>query len=133
MGDNGKPKGTCDECISGTLKVFEKLHAKCPNAKFMFMGYSQGGALMSNAIAQLPAEIKSLVIGGVLFGSTRGSIAGFPKENWASYCASSDQVCKSRGGSGSSGSHLSYGSNGDVEKAVAYLSTKIDAAGGKGK
>jgi Cutinase len=131
MGDNGKPKGTCDACITGTVKMFQTLHAKCPKANFMFMGYSQGGALMSSVIPQLPADIKSKVIGGVLFGSTRGTIAGFPKDKWASYCATDDRACNSRGNSGSSGSHLSYTSNGDVPKAIAFLGKKIDAASGK--
>jgi hypothetical protein len=108
------------------------MHTKCPKAKLMFMGYSQGGALMSNVIPLLPADVKSQIIGGVLFGSTRGTIQGIPKEIWMSYCSTDDRACNSRGNSGSSGSHMSYPSNGDVEKAVAFLSKQIDTAKGKG-
>jgi cutinase len=129
VGDNGKPKGTCDTCITGAVKTFEKVHAKCPNAKLLFMGYSQGGALMSSVIPQLPNEVKAKVIGGVVFGSTRGTIAGIPKESWAAYCATDDRICNSRGNTGSTGSHLSYSSNGDADKAIAFLSTRIDGAG----
>jgi len=84
---------------------------------------------MSSAIPQLSAGTKSKVIGGVLFGSTRATIAGFPNESWASYCAADDKICKSK--SGSTGSHLSYSGNGDVQKAIAFLSKKIDGAKSK--
>src|ERR1700761_7808414 len=131
IGDNGKPKGTCEECITGAVKVFQSLHQKCPQAKFLFMGYSQGGAWMASAIPLLPADIKPLVIGGVLFGSTRGTIAGYPKENWASFCSKDDRICNSRGTTGSTGSHLSYSSNGDAEKAIAFLGKRIDASSGR--
>jgi cutinase len=132
MGDNSKPKGTCDECITGTVKVFTNLAKKCPSAKFMFMGYSQGGALMSNAIPLLPADVRARTIAGVFFGSTRGSIANFPKDNLLQLCAGSDNVCVKRGSSGSSGSHLSYSSNGDIEKAADFLAKKIASGGGRG-
>jgi alpha-beta hydrolase superfamily lysophospholipase len=128
MNDNGKPKGTCDACITGTIKMFQKVHTQCPKAKLMFMGYSQGGALMSNVIPQLPANIKSSIIGGVMFGSTRGTVAGYPKEKTAFYCSVDDRACNRRGNSGSSGSHMSYPKNGDVEKAVTFLGKQIDAA-----
>lgn len=83
---------------------------------------------MSNVIPQLPADVKTAIIGGVMFGSTRGTIAGYPKQNVAFYCSVDDRACNRRGNSGSTGSHLSYPSNGDVEKAVAFLSKQIDAA-----
>jgi len=127
MGDNSKPKGTCEECITGTVNMFNKLSTKCPQAKFMFMGYSQGGALMSNAIPALPDNIRSKVIGGVLFGSTRGTIDKYPKENWISLCAQSDNVCAKRGNTSGTGSHLSYSSNGDVDKAVDFLVKRVEA------
>ncbi|KAF2663347.1 cutinase [Microthyrium microscopicum] len=129
VGDNSKPKGTCDECISGTIKMFGKMHTKCPKANLMFMGYSQGGAIMSSAIPQLAPDVKSKVIGGVLFGSTRQTISGLTKDQFASYCGSEDSICNRVAKSGSTGSHLAYSKNGDVEKAVAFLSSKIDAAG----
>jgi hypothetical protein len=89
---------------------------------------------MSNAIPLLSQEIRTQIIGGVLFGSTRGNISGIPKEVWTQYCADSDNVCVRRGATGSTGSHLSYTSNGDIDKAVAYLAGKIDKAGtGKGR
>jgi len=128
MGDNSKPKGTCDSCVTGSVRVFQKVHAQCPKAKLMFMGYSQGGALMSNVIPALPPDVKKSVIGGVMFGSTRGTIAGFPKENVAFFCSVEDKACNRRGNSGSSGSHMSYPKNGDVDKAIAFLSKKIDSA-----
>jgi len=131
MGDNSKPKGTCEECITGTVKMFTNLAAKCPKAKFMFMGYSQGGALMSNAIPALTDDVRKKVIGGVLFGSTRGTIDKYPKENWISLCAQSDNVCAKRGNTSGTGSHLSYSSNGDVDKAVDFLVKRVEANGGK--
>jgi cutinase len=111
--------------------MFQTVNQKCPKAKLMFMGYSQGGALMTNVIPQLSPEIKSQIIGGVLFGSTRGTIAGISKDVWTAYCATDDRVCNSRGNTGGTGSHMSYSSNGDVAKAVQFLGKKIEAAAGK--
>jgi len=134
MGDNGKPKGTCDGCITGAVNVFNRLAKKCPNAKFLFMGYSQGGALMSNVIPLLPEDVRRRTIGGVLYGSTRGTIANYPKENWLSICAGSDNVCSRRGTTpGSSGSHLSYSSNGDIDRGAKFLAERIAAGGRRGK
>jgi cutinase len=129
MGDNGKPKGTCDACISGAVKVFESLHAKCPNSNFMFSGYSQGGALMSNTIPALSAETKAKVVGGVMFGSTRPNIPGFPKEKYVSLCAKGDGVCdRSSGSVGITAGHMSYGSSPELRQAVDFLTKK--AGGG---
>jgi cutinase len=129
MGDNGKAKGTCDACISGAVKVFERLHAKCPNSNFMFSGYSQGGALMSNTIPALSAETKAKVVGGVMFGSTRPYIPGFPKDKYEALCAKGDGVCDRSGGSfGITAGHLSYSSSPELRKAVEFLTKK--AGGG---
>jgi cutinase len=86
---------------------------------------------MSNAIPLLSADIRQRTVGGVLYGSTRGTIANYPKENWISLCASSDNVCAKRGTSGSQGSHLSYTSNGDIEKGADFLAKRIAATGGR--
>jgi hypothetical protein len=86
---------------------------------------------MSNAIPLLPDDVRSRLTGGVLYGSTRGTIAKYPKENWLSICAGSDVVCSSRGTTpGSSGSHLSYSSNGDIERGAKFLAGRMSGSGG---
>jgi cutinase len=92
---------------------------------------SQGAAVMHNAIPLLSADVKKQIIGGVLFGDTRNkesneSIPGIPKENLIIFCDKDDNVCWGR--KEISAGHLAYTQNGDIDKAINFLATKIDAA-----
>jgi cutinase len=58
---------------------------------------------MHGAVAKLPEQVKSKVVGGVLFGDSLnkrsgGSIPSFPKDRLLEVCTSGDGVC---GGGGS--------------------------------
>jgi cutinase len=84
---------------------------------------------MHNVIPSLPPAIRSQIIGGVLFGDTKNkqngaTIRDFPKEKLLSICAQDDGVCW--GGLNVTNGHLVYTQNGDVDKAIAFLSSKID-------
>ena len=83
---------------------------------------------MHSAIPLLPAQIKSQIIAGVLFGDTKNkqsgaSIKDFPKEKLKSFCRSDDGVCN--GGLNVNAGHVSYREVGDVDKAIEYLAAKF--------
>jgi cutinase len=53
---------------------------------------------MTAAIGDLPDDVKSQVVGAVLYGDTRnaqtdGSIPGYPQEDTLIICATGDGVC----------------------------------------
>jgi cutinase len=121
--------------INEAKGLFTQAVTKCPNALIVFGGFSQGTAVIHNAVSTLPANVKSKLIAGVLFGDTRnkqdrGQIPNFPKDKVTIFCAKSDGVCG--GGLNVTGGHFSYISNGDGPKAIAFLKSKIDAKGRSG-
>jgi cutinase len=92
LGDNGLAKGTTDGAITEATNMFTTASTKCPNAILTFGGYSQGAAVMHHTITALPSEIKTKLVGGVLFGDTRykadgGFIKGYPKDKVMIFCA----------------------------------------------
>jgi cutinase len=94
---------------------------------------SQGTAVMHNTVAGLPKALQNKIAGGVLFGDTRNvqdghKVPNFPKERIQIYCYSSDGVC---GGSlNVTNGHFVYATNGDGDKAIAFLKKQIDTARG---
>ncbi len=73
-------------------------NAKCPSSAIVAGGYSQGTAVMSNAISELSSTIKNQVKGVVLFGYTKnlqngGGIPNFPDSKVRVYCKTTDAVC----------------------------------------
>jgi cutinase len=129
--DNMLELGTADASIEAALDVFKKVNAKCPTAKLLFMGYSQGAALMHKTIERLPAGIKAQTIGGTLFGDTKNkqsgaSIEGYPKDQLATYCVEDDGVCW--GGLRVTAGHMAYLTNGDVQKAIAFLAGRAESS-----
>jgi cutinase len=91
---------------------------------------------MMNAVKGLPANIKSKVVGGVLFGYTKnaqmkGAIPNYPKDEVMVFC---DETSPGKFGDGVCGGklnvnagHMVYMTNGDGAKAVKFLKGKIDA------
>jgi len=135
--DNGNPKGTSAAATQEAVKVFQQAASKCPNAKIVFGGYSQGGAVMHTAIQKLPASIKNRLLGGVLFGDTlnqrnRHAIPGFPPNRVKEYCANGDGICE-RAFRGITSGHLSYTTNGMGNQAVGFLISKINSGGNGGQ
>jgi cutinase len=85
---------------------------------------------MHNAVSALPANIKSRVVGGVLFGDTRnkqdrGQVPNYPKDQVTIYCDKGDGVCG--GALNVNAGHFVYTRDGTAPKAVAFLKGKIDA------
>jgi cutinase len=93
-------------------------------------GYSQGAAVMVNAVSKLDPSIQERVAGVVLYGNTRnkqegGKIPDFPAEKAKTYCNASDGVCG--GALLVTAGHLTY--TRDVSSAVQYLQGQISAQG----
>jgi len=130
LGDNARPGGTSPEAIKKAQSLFQLAVSKCPQATIVFGGYSQGTAVMHNAVKGLSPDIKTHIAGGVLFGDTRntqdkGQVPDFPKDKVHIYCDSGDGVCK--GTLAVTAGHFAYMGNGDGPKAIAFLKGKIDA------
>jgi cutinase len=86
---------------------------------------------MHNVIPNLPEEIKSKIIGGVLFGDTRKKIEPqipkYPAERVQIFCEPGDVVCEGQLYVGKQ--HFKYKANGYPEKAVEFLKSRIEATG----
>ncbi|TLD18103.1 hypothetical protein PspLS_10468 [Pyricularia sp. CBS 133598] len=98
LSPNFLPAGTTQGAIDEAKRMFNLANTKCPNAAVVAGGYSQGTAVMSNAISELPAAVQDQVKGVVLFGYTknlqnRGRIPDFPTEKTEVFCNASDAVC----------------------------------------
>ncbi|TLD36119.1 hypothetical protein E2P81_ATG03008 [Venturia nashicola] len=132
--DNGLAKETTDVAITEAQKMFTMVSTKCPNAIIIFGGYSQGAAVMHNAVTALSTDVKQKVIAGVLFGDTRfvadgGKIKDYPKEQTMIFCAKEnnppDATCE---GKPPNAGHFVYTTNGDGPKAIAFLTEKVQTA-----
>lgn len=106
---------------------------KCPDSTILIGGYSQGSAVMDNAIQGLPAAEQSKIAGVVLFGYTRNAqdnaqIPGYPKAQTKIFCANGDLVCDNT--LTITPAHLSYAAN--APAAAQFLAGMVKAAGGAG-
>jgi len=133
--ENALPAGTTPGAISEATKMFTMADTKCPNTIIVAGGYSQGTAVMMNAVKGLPENIKKKVVGVVLFGytknaQTKSGIPTYPKDQVSVYCSKSDGVC---GGTlAVTPGHFSYMGDGSGPKAIAFLVSKINAGPGGG-
>jgi len=139
LAENVSASGTSAAAIGEATKMFTTASTKCPNTVIVFGGYSQGTAVMMNAVKGLSADVKKKVVGGVLFGytknaQTKGSIPNYPKNQVIVFCNEkpagsgkfADGVCG--GKLNVNGGHFAYMGNGDGGKAVTFLKSKIDPA-----
>ncbi|KAL5119922.1 hypothetical protein ACEQ8H_002284 [Pleosporales sp. CAS-2024a] len=121
-------RGSTPEAIAEMVRLLNLANSKCPNAKVVAGGYSQGAALAAAAISDLKSTVSAQVVGAVLFGYTKnlqnnGKIPNYPADNTKIFCATGDLVC-----SGSliiTAAHLSYGPEAS-SAAPQFLESKID-------
>ncbi|KAF7537017.1 hypothetical protein G7054_g4033 [Neopestalotiopsis clavispora] len=111
---NFLPKNTNDLAIAGAVKLINQAASQCPDASILLGGYSQGTAVMDNAVQQLSSDVKAKVKGVVLFGFTRnaqdnGQIPGYPTSQTKVFCAVGDLVCDNT--LTITPAHLTYGVN----------------------
>jgi len=133
--ENALPDGTTPAAIAEATKMFTQASSKCPQAVLVAGGYSQGTAVMMNSVSKLPANIKSKLVGVVLFGYTKngqkkGGIPDFPKDKIRVYCSSSDGVCG--GALLVTPGHFSYMGDGSGPKSITFLTEQIKGALAKG-
>ncbi len=98
LASNFLPAGTSAAAITEAQRLFTLANTKCPNSAVVAGGYSQGTAVMSNAISGLSATIRNQIKGVVLFGYTKnlqnsGGIPNFPADKTKVYCDAADAVC----------------------------------------
>jgi len=92
------PKGTNQESINEAKRLFRLAHSKCPASSIVTAGYSQGSAVVGNALTELDGGVKDQVAGAALFGYTKnlqngGKIKDYPRERTQIYCEAGDAVC----------------------------------------
>jgi cutinase len=95
---NFLPEGTNRQSIDEGKRLFRLAHTKCPNAKILASGYSQGTAVVGNAISEIESDIRNKIVGTALFGYTKniqnkGAIRNYPQDRVSVFCAALDAVC----------------------------------------
>ncbi|KAK0668521.1 cutinase-domain-containing protein [Cercophora samala] len=128
--DNVLPDGTTSAAINEMKGLFTLAHTRCPSAKIVAGGYSQGAALAAASIRDSSAAIKEQIKGVVLFGYTKnlqnlGRIPDYPRDRTEVYCAVGDLVCT--GTLVVTAAHLTYGDEARNE-APRFLIARINAS-----
>ncbi|KAK6854945.1 cutinase [Apiospora arundinis] len=107
-------QNTNSRAINGAVGLIKQAASQCPGSNILLAGYSQGSAVMTNAIQALDATTKSQVKGVVMYGFTRnaqdrGQVPGFSQAQTKVFCATGDLVCLNT--LTITPAHLTYGVN----------------------
>lgn len=128
---NFQPKNTDDQSIAAATKIMNMAMTKCPQSTIVMAGYSQGSAVVDNAIQAMPPASQQKIAGVVLFGYTRNTqdkaqIPGYPQAQTKIFCAQGDLVCNNT--LTITAAHLSYAAN--APDAAKFLASMASAAPG---
>jgi len=129
--ENALPAGTTRAAIDEAKRLFNLAQSKCPGAAVVAGGYSQGTAVMSNALSELAGSAaQAQVKGVVLFGYTKnlqngGRIPDYPADRTKVFCNVGDLVCT--GTLIVAPAHFLYTTD-SLGPAPQFLKGKIDAA-----
>ncbi|KAF4483272.1 putative cutinase 1 [Colletotrichum fructicola Nara gc5] len=123
---NFLPGGADPDGVATMRKLLNDAASKCPNAKLVAGGYSQGAAVAHRSIESLSDSTKNRILGVITYGDTqntqdKGQIPKFPKDRVKIICNDADEVCK--GTLEVEPSHLDYVKR--VPEAVDFLIGKI--------
>ncbi|KAK3381752.1 cutinase-domain-containing protein [Podospora didyma] len=122
--------GAPADAIAEGKAMLALANSKCPKAKVVVAGYSQGAALMAAAIRDTTAAIREQVKGVVLFGYTKnkqngGKIINYPSDRLTVFCADGDLVCT--GTLIVTSAHTSYGPQA-ADQAPKFLIARINSS-----
>lgn len=103
------------------VKQLDAYAAKCPSAKIVLSGYSQGAMVARICAAYAGEAAKQQIIALGLFGDpfNGASVKGVAQEKIRSWCEAKDGVCG--GGLVIGMAHLAYTSNGNVKEAAKWM------------
>ncbi|KAK2760060.1 cutinase [Colletotrichum kahawae] len=123
---NFLPGGADPDGVTTMRKLLNDAASKCPNAKLVAGGYSQGAAVAHRSIESLSDSTKNRILGVITYGDTqntqdKGQIPKFPKDRVKIICNDADEVCK--GTLEVEPAHLDYVKR--VPEAVDFLVGKI--------
>jgi len=132
LAPNTQPKGTNDASINEAVKVIKQAMTACPDSKMVLAGYSQGSAVISNAVQQLPPAMQQKVSGVAFYGYTKnqqtdGMLPGYPQNQLKVFCRPDDGVCG--GQLDVTAGHLAYGRDGSVQQGADFLMQMAGAGG----
>jgi cutinase len=93
------PDGSPPKAIAEMTRLLRDANSKCPNAKIIAGGYSQGAALAAAAIRDIDAGIRNKIVGTALYGYTKnqqnnGQIINYPSDRLVVFCNQGDRVCE---------------------------------------
>ncbi|KAH8169207.1 cutinase domain-containing protein [Sarocladium implicatum] len=130
LSTNYLPGGTDSRSEQEMKDMLELANTKCPNAKIVVSGYSQGAAVVHRSVEDMPDAIKNKIAAAVCFGDTQwrkdgGRIPNFPQDKYKVFCGGlvRDTVCDGNLAAAVLAPHLSYG--GDVDEAADFLASKL--------
>jgi cutinase len=130
---NTQPKGTDEQSIAEATSVITAAMQNCPQARVVMAGYSQGSAVISQAVQAMSPEDKARVDAVAFYGYTKnkqtmGMLPGYPDAQLKVFCRNDDGVC---GGKLSvTAGHLAYQNDGTVDEGAAYLMSMVKAKAG---
>ncbi|CAD6446948.1 47f13803-3151-427c-b2f4-d414fc5b49a4 [Sclerotinia trifoliorum] len=99
-------------------------HAACPNTHLVASGYSQGGQVVHNALALLPAATASWISSVVIFGDPLDgqAIPNVAASKVDTVCHTGDNICQA--GDIILPAHLTYGENAAAAAAFVVAAAK---------
>lgn len=88
--EGGDPVGSAE-----AASQIESAHSLCPNTKLVLGGYSQGGQIVHNAVALLPANVASWISKVVIFGDPDDgkALPNVAANKVDTYCHAGDDIC----------------------------------------
>ncbi|KAJ4393473.1 hypothetical protein N0V93_002685 [Gnomoniopsis smithogilvyi] len=96
---NFYPGGSYPNDTAVYVDLINDAASDCPSSKIVVTGYSQGAALVVNAIHSLNTTVRSRIAAAVCFGDTQQHqdgdvIPNFATDKTALYCNTGDVICE---------------------------------------